>query len=66
MTHLILYLNLGFFIKFFYNNNRLEYSIISNVSCKILSAGVILKINSANGCYYVPFNIFGFAHCGEN
>ena len=42
------------------------YSIISNVTCKISSAGVISKINSANGFYYVPFNISCFAHCGEN
>ena len=54
------------FIEIFYNYNRLGYSIISNVSCKILSAGVILKINSTNGFYYVLFNISGFAHCGEN
>ena len=53
------------FNEIFYNYNRLGYSIISNVTCKISSAGVISKINSAIGLYYVPFNIFGFARCGE-
>ena len=42
------------------------YSIISNVTCQIFCAGVISKINSANGFYYVSLNISGFAHCGEN
>ena len=42
------------------------YSIISNVSCKISSAGVISKITSANGFYYVLFNSTGFARCGED
>ena len=36
------------------------------MSCKISSAEVILKINSANGFYYVPFYISGFARCGKN
>ena len=54
------------FKEIFYNYNSLGYSIIFNVSCKILSAGVISKINSANGFYYVPFNSTGFARCGEN
>ena len=36
------------------------------MSCKISSAGVILKINSANGFNYVSFNISGFARCDEN
>ena len=44
----------------------MQYSIISNVCCKISSAGVISKINGANCCYYVPFNISGFARCGKN
>ena len=35
----------------FYNYKRLGYSIISNVTCTISSAGVISKINSANGFY---------------
>ena len=54
------------FNEIFYNYNRLGYSIISNVTCQIFSAKVISKINSANGFYYVPFNISEFAHCGEN
>ena len=54
------------FNKIFYNYNRLGYSIISNVSCKISSAGVILKINSANGFYYISFTNSGFSRCGEN
>ena len=54
------------FKEIFYNYNRLGYSIISNVTCKMSSAGVISKINSANGFYYVPFNISGFARCGKN
>ena len=41
------------FIEILYHYNRLRYSIISNVSCKISSAGVISIINSANGFYYV-------------
>ena len=36
------------------------------MSCKISSAKVISKINSANGFYNVPLNISGFAHCGLN
>ena len=44
----------------------MEYSIISNVTCKISSAGFISNIISANGFNYVPFNFFGFAHCGDN
>ena len=54
------------FNEIYYNYNRLGYSIISNITCKISSAGIISKINSENGFYYVPFNISGFAHCGEN
>ena len=54
------------FKEIFYNYNRLGYSIISNITCKISSAGIISKINSENGFNYVPFNISGFAHCGEN
>ena len=54
------------FDKIFYNYNCLKYSIISNVTCKISSAGVESKINSANKFYYVLFNISGFAHCGKN
>ena len=54
------------FNEIFYNYNRLGYLSISNVTCKISSAGVISKINSVNGFYYVPCNISGFAHCGEN
>ena len=53
-------------MKYYYNYNRLGYSIISNITCKISSAGIISKISSENGFYYVPFNISGFAHCGEN
>ena len=52
--------------KIFYNYNRFGYVIILNVSCKISSAGVISKINSANGFYNVQFNISGFSRCGEN
>ena len=54
------------FNEIFYYYNRLGYSIICNVTCQISSAGVISKIISANGFYYVPFHISGFAHCGEN
>ena len=54
------------FNEIFYNYNRLGYSIVSNITCKVSSAGIISKINSENGFYYVPFNISGFAHCGEN
>ena len=54
------------FNKIFYNYNRLRYSIISNVSCKMSNAGVILKINSVNDFYYVPLNISEFARCDEN
>ena len=32
----------------------------------MFSAGAISNINSANGFYYVPFNISHFANCGEN
>ena len=42
------------------------YSIVSNLTLKILSAGIISKIISVNGFYYVPFNISGFDHCKEN
>ena len=49
------------FNKIFYNYHRLVYSIISNVTCKISSSVVISKINSANGFYYVTFNISGLA-----
>ena len=52
------------FNKIFYRYNRLGYSIISNVSCEILSAGVISNSNTANGFYDVRFNISGFAQCG--
>ena len=48
------------FNKIFYNYNRLGYSFISNFTCKISSAGIISKINNANGFYYVPFNISEF------
>ena len=54
------------FNEIFYNYNCLGYSIISNVCCKISSAEVISKYNSGNSFYYVPFNISGFARCGEN
>ena len=54
------------FNEIFYNYNRLGYFIISNVTCKISSAKIISTINSANGFYYVAFNISGFAHCVEN
>ena len=54
------------FNAIFYNYNRLGYLIISNITCEISSAGIISKIISANGLYYVPINMSGFAHCGEN
>ena len=44
----------------------MEYLIISNITCKISSVGIISNIISANCYYYVPFNMSGFAHCGEN
>ena len=42
------------------------YSIVSNTTCKVSSAGIILKVVNTDGFYYVPFNISGFANCGEN
>ena len=54
------------FNDIFYNYNRLGYSIISSVYCKISSAGVISKINSENVFYYVPFNISEFVHCNKH
>ena len=54
------------FNEIYYNYNCLRYSIISNITYKIFSAGIISKIISATGFYYVPFNMSGFAHCGEN
>ena len=54
------------FNQIFYNYNRLKYSIIPIESIKMSSAKVISKITSANGVYYVPFNISGFAGCGDN
>ena len=44
---------------------RLGYTIASNLTCKISSAGIISKIASENEFYYVPFNISGFVHCGD-
>ena len=32
----------------------------------ISSVGVSSKIYSLNNFYYIPFNISGFARCGEN
>ena len=44
----------------------MKYLIFSNITCKISSAKIISKIIIANGFYYIPFNMSGFANCGEN
>ena len=41
------------FNEIYYNYNRLVYSTILNITCKISNAGIISKIISANGFYYV-------------
>ena len=54
------------FNEIFHNYNRISCSMIFNVTCKISIAKIISKINSANGFYYVLFNITRFAHCAES
>ena len=34
--------------------------------CEISSNKIISKFKNENRIYFIPFNISGFAHCGEN